>query len=148
MAALPLSPPVFSILSGLIEARAGLHYSPSDQELLAQKVSERALEAGFDSLLDYYYFLRYDPAGPAALDALIEALTVHETYFFREHEQLRALVDGVIAPRLRAGQPLRVWSAACSTRGWDGPGARGARAPRPPARAAARARGRSRSRGR
>ena len=48
MAALPLSPPVFSILSGLIEARAGLHYSPSDQELLAQKVSERALEAGFD----------------------------------------------------------------------------------------------------
>jgi len=112
---LPLSPPVFSILSGLIEARAGLHYAPADQGLLAEKVSERALEAGFDSLLDYYYFLRYDPAGPAALDALIEALTVHETYFFREHEQLRALVDGVIAPRLRAGQPLRVWSAACST---------------------------------
>jgi chemotaxis protein methyltransferase CheR len=115
MAALPLSPPVFSILSSLIEARAGLHYAPTDQGLLAEKVSERALEAGFDSLLDYYYFLRYDPAGPAALDALIEALTVHETYFFREHEQLRALVDGVLAPRLRAGQRVRVWSAACST---------------------------------
>ena len=115
MAALPLSPPVFSILSGLIEARAGLHYSPSDQELLAQKVSERALEAGFDSLLDYYYFLRYDPAGPAALDSLVEALTVHETYFFRELEQLRALVDGVLAPRARLGRPTRVWSAACST---------------------------------
>ncbi|HET9449876.1 MAG TPA: protein-glutamate O-methyltransferase CheR [Aggregicoccus sp.] len=115
MAALPLSPPVFSILSGLIEARAGLHYAPADQGLLAEKVSERALEAGFDSLLDYYYFLRYDPAGPAALDALIESLTVHETYFFREHEQLRALVDGVLAPRLRQGQSLRVWSAACST---------------------------------
>jgi chemotaxis protein methyltransferase CheR len=115
MPALPLSPPVFSILSGLIEARAGLHYAPADQSLLAEKVSERALEAGFDSLLDYYYFLRYDPAGPAALDALIEALTVHETYFFREHEQLRALVDGVLAPRLRQGLPVRVWSAACST---------------------------------
>ena len=115
MAALPLSPPVFSILSSLIEARAGLHYSPTDQGLLAEKVSERALEAGFDSLLDYYYFLRYDPAGPSALDTLIEALTVHETYFFREHEQLRALVDGVLAPRLRLGLPVRVWSAACST---------------------------------
>ena len=115
MAALPLSPPVFSILSGLIEARAGLHYSPADQGLLAEKVSERALEAGFDSLLDYYYFLRYDPAGPAALDALVESLTVHETYFFREHEQLRALVDGVLAPRLRVGHSLRIWSAACST---------------------------------
>ena len=115
MPTLPLSPPVFSILSGLIEARAGLHYAPADQSLLAEKVSERALEAGFDSLLDYYYFLRYDPAGPAALDALIEALTVHETYFFREHEQLRALVDGVLAPRLRQGLPVRVWSAACST---------------------------------
>lgn len=115
MAALPLSPPVFSILSGLIEARAGLHYAPSDQELLAQKVSERALEAGFDSLLDYYYFLRYDPAGPAALDALVESLTVHETYFFRELEQLRAVVEGVLAPRALAGLPTRVWSAACST---------------------------------
>jgi chemotaxis protein methyltransferase CheR len=113
--ALPLSPPVFSILSGLIEARAGLHYAPSDQELLAEKVSERALEAGFDSLLDYYYFLRYDPAGPAALDSLVESLTVHETYFFRELEQLRALVDGVLVPRARAGRTTRVWSAACST---------------------------------
>ncbi|WP_304503095.1 MULTISPECIES: protein-glutamate O-methyltransferase CheR [Myxococcaceae] len=113
--ALPLSPPVFSILSGLIEARAGLHYAPSDQELLAEKVSERALEAGFDSLLDYYYFLRYDPAGPAALDALIDTLTVHETYFFREVDQLRALVDGVLVPRARQGLTTRVWSAACST---------------------------------
>jgi chemotaxis protein methyltransferase CheR len=113
--ALPLSPPVFSILSSLIEARAGLHYAPSDQDLLAEKVSARALEAGFDSLLDYYYFLRYDPAGPEALDALIDTLTVHETYFFRELEQLRSLVDGVLVPRARAGERLRLWSAACST---------------------------------
>ena len=35
-------------------------YAPTDQALLASKVAARASEAGFESLLDYYYFLRYD----------------------------------------------------------------------------------------
>ncbi|HZI16193.1 MAG TPA: protein-glutamate O-methyltransferase CheR, partial [Myxococcus sp.] len=61
MATLPMSPQVFAILTTLIEQRAGLHYAPEDRELLEDKVSGRALDAGFDSLLDYYYFLKYDP---------------------------------------------------------------------------------------
>ncbi|ADO68668.1 CheR family methyltransferase [Stigmatella aurantiaca] len=115
MASLALTPPVFVILAALIEQRAGLHYAPEDRELLADKVSSRALEAGFESLLDYYYFLRYDPAGPAALDALIDALLVHETYFFRDRLPLEVLVEEILVPRVRAGQRLRVWCAACST---------------------------------
>jgi chemotaxis protein methyltransferase CheR len=115
MSSLPLSPQVFAILSTLIEQRAGLHYAPEDRELLADKVSLRALEAGFDSLLDYYYFLRYDPAGPEALDTLIDSLLVHETYFFREAQPLEALADEVLVPAVRAGKRPRVWCAACST---------------------------------
>ena len=60
MNALELSPAVFSILSGLIDERVGLHYGLPDRELLREKASARALENGFESLLDYYYFLRYD----------------------------------------------------------------------------------------
>jgi chemotaxis protein methyltransferase CheR len=115
MPSLPLSPQVFAILAALIESRAGLHYAPEDRELLADKVSLRALEAGFESLLDYYYFLRYDPKGEAALDELVDSLVVHETYFFREVQPLEVLVDEVLVPAARAGRRPRVWCAASST---------------------------------
>ncbi len=50
---LPLSPQVFAILSALIEERTGLHYDVQELELLAERVSGRAIERGFESLLDY-----------------------------------------------------------------------------------------------
>ncbi len=115
MTLLPLSPQVFAVLSGFIEERLGLHHRPEDRELLAHKVSERAAEAGFDSLLDYYYCLRYDDPEGAELDALIDALVVPETYFFRELPQLQALVQHVLAPPAARGERPRVWSAACAS---------------------------------
>jgi chemotaxis protein methyltransferase CheR len=114
MPSLPMSPQVFAILAPLIEKRAGLHYSLDDLDLLAEKVSTKALEAGFESLLDYYYFLQYDPGGKAALDALVETLLVHETYFFRDPLPLEVLADDT-ALAVRAGRRPRIWCAACST---------------------------------
>lgn len=50
-------------------------------------------------------------------NALVDELTVGETYFFREQEQLTALVDVVVPEhRRRAGAaPLRVLSAGCAS---------------------------------
>src|SRR6478735_10101493 len=98
---LPLSPQVFAILSALIEERTGLHYDVRERELLAERTSGRATERGFESLLDYYYFLRYDPGADAELALLAEALVVNETYFFRESAPLEVLV-GELVPRLLA----------------------------------------------
>jgi chemotaxis protein methyltransferase CheR len=113
--ALPLSPQVFAILRGLIEEKTGIHYPDADREVLAERVSARAEEVSFDSLLDYYYFLRYDPGGEAELQSLIEHLVVQETYLFRELDQLRTLVSHFIAPWVRAGRRPRIWSAGCAT---------------------------------
>jgi chemotaxis protein methyltransferase CheR len=115
MSALSASPPVFAILSSLVTAHAGLHYGIADQEVFIERVASRAVDAGFDSLLDYYYFLRYDPAGAAELEKLVDALVVNETFFFRELEPLRVAVSQILAPRVRAGRRPRVWSAACAT---------------------------------
>ena len=109
------SPAVVAILSELIEERTGLHYGPQDRDGLVDKVSERAVQAGFDSLLDYYYFLRYDPNSANELDRLIDALVVNETYLFREFQQLRVVVQRFIEPLVRAGRQPRVWCAACAT---------------------------------
>lgn len=114
MPSLPLSPHVFAILAPLIEERAGLHYSPEDREILADRVSARAQDAGFDSLFDYYLFLKKDPAGPSELDALIDTLLVHETYFFRDPLPLEVLSDQMAA-EARAGRRPRLWCAACAT---------------------------------
>jgi len=59
--------------------------------------------------------LRYDAASAAEIDALVDALVVNETYFFREADQLRALCDTVIAPLVAGGGRPRIWCAACST---------------------------------
>jgi chemotaxis protein methyltransferase CheR len=115
MQELELSPPVFSILSGLIEEKIGLHYGLLDRELLREKASARAIEASFESLLDYYYYLRYDERGDEELAELVEALVVGETYFFREWPAVRVLVDSFIEPWVAAGRRPRIWSAACAT---------------------------------
>ncbi len=113
--ALPLSPQVFTITARLVEDRSGLHYDESDAEGLADKLSERASELGLQSLLDYYYYLRYDPGGEAELRTLVERLVVQETYFFREVGALRVLADDVIPEIVRQRGRARVWSAACAT---------------------------------
>ncbi|MDI1429113.1 CheR family methyltransferase [Polyangium sorediatum] len=117
MNGLPMSPQVFAILGALIEEKLGIHYGPLDKDLLGDKIAMRAVEAGFDSLLDYYYYLRYDPAGEAEFDALADVLVVGETYLFREFDQLEALVRDVLLPLAEAGGPRRprIWSAACAT---------------------------------
>ena len=112
---LTLSPPVFSILSTLVEERVGVSYSLSDREIFESKAVARARDAGFDSMLDYYYFLRYDDPEQREFRALVEALVVHETFLFREFEPLRVAVDSFITPALREGRRPRIWCAACAT---------------------------------
>lgn len=114
-AAASMSPQVFAILSALIEERLGLFFAADYRELLLEKLAPRAAELGFDSMLDYYYFLRYDAAGERELLAVADVLTVNETYFLREAAQLRVLVDDFVAPRVARGERQRIWCAACST---------------------------------
>lgn len=109
------APHVAGLVAALVEARAGLHYGPQERDLFHQRLDDHVTDRGFDSLLDYYYHLRYDAEGHAELDRLIEALLVHETYFFRELSALRRAIDSVVVPAIESRGRARVWSAACST---------------------------------
>jgi chemotaxis protein methyltransferase CheR len=115
MPPLPISPQVLSILRSVIAEKTGLYFAASDVDLFVDKVSTRAMDAGFESLLDYYYFLRYDPAGPAEMDELTDSLVVNETYLFRELDQLEVMVSEFVLPMVREGRRPRIWSAACAT---------------------------------
>jgi chemotaxis protein methyltransferase CheR len=110
-----LSAKVFTILSSLVEERAGLSYAVRDRDAFAEKVMTRAREAGFESALDYYYFLRYDDVARREFDALVDSLVVTETYFFREKGALGVVVDHFLRPKVETGSRPRVWCAACAS---------------------------------
>jgi chemotaxis protein methyltransferase CheR len=107
---------VFVILRDLIGDRIGVAFDDSGRELLAAKLSDRLNLLGLRTFLDYYYLLKYGPGSDEEWDRLTDALSVQETYFWREVDQVRALVDVLVPAHVAAGRgPLRVWSAACAT---------------------------------
>jgi chemotaxis protein methyltransferase CheR len=114
---LGLSASAFTLLRDLIHERTGLFYEDGKNELLTDKLSPLVLERGFGSFLDYYYFLKYDANAAIEWKRVMDALSVQETYFWREMDQVRALVE-VIVPQYFSrpqARPLRIWSAACAT---------------------------------
>lgn len=106
-----------TLLRDLIHERAGLFFDDSKINLLADKLAPLVVERGFDSFLDYYYLLKYDVESADEWRAAINALSVQETYFWREMDQIHGLAEEVI-PRLLSKNPnatIRIWSAACAT---------------------------------
>ena len=105
------------LLRDLIHERTGLFFDNGKGDILADKLSPLVIERGFTSLLDYYYLLKYDEAAQDEWLNVMNALSVQETYFWREMDQVRALVEWVV-PRWFAAPgagPLKIWSAACAT---------------------------------
>jgi chemotaxis protein methyltransferase CheR len=105
------------LLRDLIHERTGLFFDNGKGDILTDKLSPLVVERGFTSLLDYYYLLKYDEAAQDEWLNVMNALSVPETYFWREMDQVRALVEWVV-PRWFAARdagPLKIWSAACAT---------------------------------
>jgi chemotaxis protein methyltransferase CheR len=106
----------FLLLRDLIRDRIGMWFEDDKRELLASKLSDRVRAVGATSFLAYYYLLKYGPAADAEWAELTNALSVQETYFWREVQQIRALADVLVPQHVAAGRgPVRVWSAACAT---------------------------------
>ncbi len=98
----------------LIKQRCGLLFEGNNETRLAQVLAER-----IDTLKTRpaEYCLRLQES-EAEFQELVNLLTINETYFFREPEQISLLVER-LAPRLLARRgdaaPLRILSAGCSS---------------------------------
>lgn len=106
-----------NLIQSLINERTGMHFDNGKREILLDKLSPLVIERGFSSYLDYYYLLKYDDSAPAEWQNVMNALSVQETYFWREFDQVRALTQTLV-PQWQArnsGSTLRIWSAACAT---------------------------------
>jgi chemotaxis protein methyltransferase CheR len=107
----------FTILRDLIHERTGLYYDDGKRDLLADRLAPLVIEHGFHSFLDYYYLLKYNSYSSDEWQRVMDVLAVPETYFWREVDQIHALVNVLIPQYVDEGRPIpiRIWSAACST---------------------------------
>jgi chemotaxis protein methyltransferase CheR len=105
------------VLRELIHERTGIFFEADRTELLADRMAPLVIAHGFRSFLDLYYLLKYDDASaPAAWREVMDALSVPETYFWREIDQIRAVVCHIVPELVRRGATsLRIWSAPCAT---------------------------------
>src|SRR5579862_5734749 len=111
----PARNPAVMLLRDLIHERTGVFFSDDVVDLMMDKLSSLIAEHGSDSLIDFYYHLKYD-RDESDWPGVMDAISVRETFFWREFDQIHALTD-IVLPRLAetATRPLRIWSAACAS---------------------------------
>ncbi len=100
-------------LASAVHLRSGIHLSDAQLGSLTAALKRLGPGATPDRLLD-----DADPRRrAAALDRLVDGVTVNETFFFRNREELdRIDWPDLLASAHAAGRPrARVWSAACSS---------------------------------
>jgi chemotaxis protein methyltransferase CheR len=110
-----LSPPDLQRFCEYLYRRTGLTFSESKRYYIDRRVAERMAATGEKTFAGYFTRLR---SQPEELEAVTNAFTVNETYFYREAHQFRCLSEALLPEVIRGkgpGDRIRIWSAPCST---------------------------------
>ena len=105
----------FERVAGVAFAVAGLVFPPNRQPSAESAMRRVMREQRLD---DPSALLRAVQQPGESRDALLAALTVGESYFFRESGALSVLEREIVDTRraaARQGEPIRIWSAGCAT---------------------------------
>lgn len=108
----------FRMIRDLIKERCGIWLADAKTNFLSSRLNHRFEATNTDNMKDYFLYLKFDPNGGKELDDLVDAVTVNETYFFREHAQLEDFSNEAVPKLLsqkQPGSPLAIWSAGCAT---------------------------------
>ncbi|HPI36434.1 MAG TPA: CheR family methyltransferase [Ignavibacteriaceae bacterium] len=114
-----LSVEAFSELRKYIYNLCGIYFPDNKKYFLESRLQKRIRFLKLDSFEKYMDFLKYNPNKNSEIKYLVEAITINETFFFRNQPQLDALVSGVIpgivASRPKFNNKIKIWSAAASS---------------------------------
>jgi chemotaxis protein methyltransferase CheR len=106
----------FRRLCEFLYRRTGMIFTEAKRYYVERRINDRMTATGSGSFASYFARLRGDLDGE--VEQFVNALTVNETYFYREDHQLRCLTSDLLARRIAVkprGQPVRIWSVPCST---------------------------------
>jgi chemotaxis protein methyltransferase CheR len=115
---IPLGEDVFRLIRDLVKDHCGLYFDDASRYLIERRLSRRVRNQHLDTFRDYYRFMLYNRNSEEELTAIIDILTVNETYFFREQNQLKAFSQEILdelKEKNKSRKKLKIWSAGCST---------------------------------
>jgi len=111
-----MNPTVFAFLTSIVKQRSGGIIGPDQGYMLETRLAPLLKREALKDLEALATRLKA-PRSDTLAQEMTELLTTNESSFFRDgrpFEHLRTLLPALHAAR-PAGQPLRIWSAACST---------------------------------
>ncbi len=114
-----LSQENFAKMSEYIYRKSGIFLEEDKHyEKLAKYIDTRCKVLNFDNFRKYFFRLRFEDKEGLEFQELMNAVTVNETYFFREKDQFEVLVNTILPElhrALPASRPIRILSSPCST---------------------------------
>ena len=116
---LSLTPSDYMRFRDFILEKIGLDYQEDKRRMLGRGLAETIEATSCAGLDDLYALLWRSSVTSRPWDQLVSALTVGETYFFRNSSHFDALskhiLPQIIAQREHSSRRIRIWSAGCST---------------------------------
>jgi chemotaxis protein methyltransferase CheR len=112
----PVSEEEYGKVCDFLYRRTGMLFTEAKRYYVQRRIADRMTFLGVTSFSTYFAYLRSD--ADDEIEKFINALTVNETYFYREEHQLRCLSSDLLNERVRSkrpGEALRIWSVPCST---------------------------------
>ena len=111
---------VFRAMRDFIYGNTGIYFQDNKKYLLEGRLGKRLQVIGMESFESYLQLVRLSPQRAAEMKFLYEAVTINETFFFRNEPQFEAfektLVPQILERKTGAAKSkLKVWSAASSS---------------------------------
>jgi chemotaxis protein methyltransferase CheR len=106
----------FRRLCEYLYRHSGMIFTEAKRYYVERRVNERMAATGSNSFAGYFGLLRTN--AQSENEHFVNALTVNETYFYREDHQLQCLSNDLLPERIklkRRGDSIRIWSVPCST---------------------------------
>ncbi|MES2681550.1 MAG: chemotaxis protein CheB [Bacteroidota bacterium] len=106
---------VFKQILFLLRQRSGVDFSYYKQTTVKRRIARRVLMSKTESLGEYFKFLKTDKSEQ---DSLFQDMLIPVTSFFRDpkiFEELSTNIFPAILKNKTPGEPIRIWSAGCST---------------------------------
>jgi len=121
LSALPTPPTIsdeeFQKFRDFFYRKTGMFFEDTKRYFVDKRLIERVLATNSETFRSYFVMLRFEASG-GELQALINLMTVNETYFFREEYQFTCLVRSVLEELIQRKprhEPIRIWSLPSSS---------------------------------
>lgn len=107
----------FDKISDMVYRRTGIRFERQKNYYVSTKVSKRLDELKLEYPEDYIRYLKYGDDDSSEFQAFIDSLTINETYFFRDYNQLKIFAENCLSDvtAKKREKNLRIWSVGCST---------------------------------